>query len=495
MNGRILIIQINYGNSIIKYSAISLLLSISELIGHLHPVLVHLPIGILLLACLFLWQSRKNKYEHLKAPINLILLLGMISSIASCITGYVLSNTGDYDEQIVNWHQWMGISVAIVSILIYFLNRKNLLFRWQGLFAGLLVLLLFITGHLGGSLTHGSDYLTQPLTDLSGDSNTTEKRKPIPNVQEAFVYADIIQPIFKSKCYGCHGRSRQKGKLRLDQPDLIMKGGKDGMVVVPGKPDSSVMIKRIMLPREDEHHMAPKEKPQLSNQEIALLRWWIDVGADFTKKVKDFPQPEKIKPQLLILQKESDEQKAFPGMPSSPVEKADESAISRLKQSGVIVLPVSQNSNYLEANFITATTRSDTIFSLLLPLKKQLLSLSMSGVHVSDTDLSVISQCKNISRLDLDHTNISDKGLGYLQSLDQLISLNLVGTNITAEGLIKLKGLKKLKSVYLYQTKVDKKDWPELVKAFPGAFIDSGGYAVPLFKTDTMIVKPPKPKQ
>jgi hypothetical protein len=58
-----------------------------------------------------------------------------------------------------------------------------------------------------------------------------------------------------------------------------------------------------------------------------------------------------------------------------------------------------------------------------------------------------------------------------------------------------LKGLKKLKSVYLYQTKVDKMDWPELVKTFPGALIDSGGYAVPLFETDTMIVKPPKPKQ
>src|SRR5580704_3700710 len=180
----ILAILIRLSNNYIS----SVLISISEFIGHLHPVLVHLPIGILLLACLFLWQSRKDRHVNLQPSINVILLLGMISAIAACITGYILSQTGDYDEDTVNLHQWMGISVAVVSIVTYFFYKKKSLRKWQLPLAFLLVILIFITGHLGGSLTHGSDYLTKPLQDLlSDDSLTVFKRKPIPDVQEAFV--------------------------------------------------------------------------------------------------------------------------------------------------------------------------------------------------------------------------------------------------------------------------------------------------------------------
>jgi uncharacterized membrane protein len=472
----------------------NLLLSIPEFIGHLHPVLVHLPIGILLLASLFLWQSRKDKSEHLQSTINVILFLGMISAIATCITGYVLSSTGDYDEDMVNWHQWMGIGVAIVATLFYFFNKRNILFRWHGLLSIILLLMLFITGHLGGSLTHGSDYLTQPLKNLAGDSEIVFKRKPIPNVQEAFVYADILEPVFRSKCYGCHGASKQKGKLRLDQPPLMMKGGKDGVVILAGKSKESELMKRISLPREDDHHMAPKEKPQLTNDEVSLIGWWIDNGADFAKKVKDFQQPEKIKSQLAALQKENTEPKPMTGIPSAPVEKADEAAIDKLKNKGVIVLPVSQSSNYLEANFVTATFLGDSAINLLLPLKKQLVSVKLSSMHINDSALSVLGQCRNISRLELDHTNITDKGLDFLLPLEQLQSLNLVGTKITAGGLMKLKGLKKLQSIYLYQSNVSKQDWVQLKKAFPAARLDSGGYTVPLLTTDTQIVKPPKVK-
>ncbi len=470
-----------------------MLLSIKEFIGHLHPVLVHLPIGILLLGCLFLWQARKDSSEHLQSVINIILLLGMISAIITCITGYVLSTSGDYDEDMVSWHQWMGISVAVVSIITYYFSKKNILYRWQGLMAVILLLLLLITVHLGGSLTHGSDYLTGPLSNLSDDSITTFRRKPIPNVQEAAVYADVIQPIFQGKCYGCHGASKQKGKLRLDQPATIIKGGKDGVVIVPGKSSGSELMKRILLPPEDEHHMAPKEKPQLNESEIALLGWWIDNGADFIKKVKEFPQPDKIKSPLASLQKaEDDGLKPPPGIPTTPVEKADETAINKLRQSGIIILPVSQNNNYLDVNFVTSTAKGDTAIALLAPLKKQLVSLKLSGMPVNDSALSTISEFSNLSMLELDHTNITDNGLGYLKPLENLRVLNVVGTKVTAEGIMKLKGMKKLRAIYLYQTNVEKKDWPALTKSFPTTTLDSGGYTVPLFATDTMIVKPPK---
>jgi uncharacterized membrane protein len=469
-----------------------LLLSIPELIGHLHPLLVHLPIGFLLIACLFIWQARKDKFAHLQPAINIILLLGMISAIASCITGFVLSRTGDYDEEMVSWHQWMGISVAILSVIIYYFRRKSYLREWQRLLAPVLVLLIFITGHLGGSLTHGSDYLTSPLKDIGNDSVTVIKIKPIPIVQEAFVYSDIIKPIFQTKCYSCHGPTKQKGKLRLDQPELILKGGKDGVVIVPDSSAKSELVKRIMLPREEEHHMAPKEKPQMTSSEKSLVSWWIDNGADFTRKVKDLHQPDKIKPLLIALQKVNEEKTSSSEIPSDPVEKGDDHAISKLRNSGVLVQPVSANSNYLEVNFINARISADSLMYLLPDIKKQLVRLKLSGLKLTNKNISFLGQCEHIRRLELDHTGITDSGLIYLKPLTELRSLNLVGNPVTMEGFMQIKSLKHLQSAYLYQTRVAKPDWKQLAKSFPGVALDSGGYSLPFIASDTVIVKPPK---
>jgi uncharacterized membrane protein len=473
----------------------NLLLSIPEFIGHLHPVLVHLPIGILLVACLFIWQARKDSYAHLQPAINVMLLLGMVSAVASCITGYILSQTGDYDEEMVDLHQWMGISVAVFSVFLYYSRRKPMLSKWQWLMAPFLVLLIFVTGHLGGSLTHGSDYLIAPLQNLGSDTELVVKNKPIPNVQEAIAYTDVIKPIFQGKCYGCHGPTKQKGKLRLDQPDLILKGGKDGAVVIPGNSVKSELVKRIMLPREEDHHMAPKEKPQLSSSEKSLIGWWVDNGADFTKKVKEFPQPDKIKPLLTALQKVDEGKKALSDVPAEPVEKGNEKAIVTLRNAGVLVQPVSIGNNYLEINFVNNRLPADSLVYLLPELKKQLVRLKMSGIKLTEKNISHLGECLNIRRLDLDHTGITDNSLGSLLPLTELQSLNLVGNPVTAEGILKLKSLKHLQSLYLYQTRVAKPEWAQLTKAFPKTALDSGGYTLPFIALDTVVVKPPKLKE
>ena len=469
-----------------------MLLSIPEFIGHLHPVLVHLPIGILLLACLFLWQSKKDKSENLQKTTNFILLLGMISAIVSCITGLVLARNGDYSEGMVNWHRWMGISVALVSIFTFYCRRTQSLLQWQWILATLLLVLIFITGHLGGSLTHGPDYLTEPLTNFSDEDSVAFKRRPVPNVQEAFAYNDVIEPIFHARCYTCHGKSRQKGKLRLDQPDLLMKGGKDGPVIVVGKPDKSELIKRIFLPKEDDHHMAPKEKPQLTESEKLLVRWWVENDADFAKKVKDIQQSDKVKLALAALQHESQEEKKSTDVPETAVEKAEEASVTRIRNLGALVLPVSQSSNYLEADFITVKNIRNADMALLIPVSRQLVWLRLSGSTITDSALTVLGQLQNLTRLELDHTGITDQGLDQLLSLSQLQSLNLVDTKVTAAGVVKLVKLKKLRAIYLYQTEIDRKEWPSLKKSLPNAILDSGGYSVPLLNTDTIIVKPPK---
>jgi len=463
-------------------------MNIPELIGHLHPTLVHLPIGILLLASLFQLLALKPKYAALHAATNIALFWGMISAIVSCISGYLLSLSGDYDEALVDTHKWFAITTASLSLIAYLFNRwENEYAKWVIL---LMIPLIIITGHLGGSLTHGSDYLTRGFSEK--DSVTEKEIKPIADVQEANVYADIVQPIFERKCYSCHNKNKKKGKLRLDEPAFILKGGKDGEVIKPGNAEESDMMKRLLLPRNDEDHMPPKEKPQLKDNEIALIHWWIATGATFDKKTKDLEQPEKIKPVLLALQKE--EKKVLPDLPQTPVEQADEKAIQKLKDRGIIVFPVARNSNYLKVNFITVDSITSNDISLLLGIKKQLVWLNLGYKKIHDSLLVPIAQLTNLTRLQLDNTPITDKGLVPFQSLVNLQYLNLVGTKVTAQGMLQLKSLPKLQAIYLYKTFISSSDWPLLKSNFPKVTLDTGGYQVPFLETDTMIVKPPVKK-
>ena len=460
-----------------------------ESLGHFHVVLVHLPIGILLLACVFQWMERRPKFASLHTATSIALLIGMICAIFSALTGFLLSFSGDYDESLVITHQWFGISVAAVSIAMFYYHTKAAAFKTQVSISILLFVLIIITGHLGGSLTHGSDYLTKSW-NLSPD--TVAQRRPIPNVQEAMVYSDVIQPVLQAKCYSCHGKNKQKGKLRMDDSLRLMKGGKDGAVIIPGNVEKSELAKRLSLPRGDDDHMPPKEKPQPTEQEIALIHWWIAAGAPFDKKVKQLNQPEELKPALLALQNVQEKKIIVPDIPSKPVTKANEDAIKKLKDMGVVVEPVAQNTNYLSANFVTVTNPGNKAVQLLSPLKEQLIELKLGSTRITDSALQVIAEFKNLMRLQLDYTKITDQGLANLASLENLQYLNLVGTGVTEKGVLQLKDLKNLRSIYLYQTGIKKSDWSDLKKAFPKTLIDSGGYTVPFLPTDTIEVKPPK---
>ena len=472
-----------------------MLLSLIEFLGHFHPLLVHLPIGILFIALVLHCMSRKNKYAVLNASVPVILLAGSVAAFASCITGYLLSISDDYDKSLVSWHMWMGIGVTLVSLMLY-AKEKNPLFAIDKriLSVGLL-LLLMITGHMGGSLTHGSDYLTKPLKQLfNKDSVASEIIKPIANVQEAVTYTAVIIPILQSKCYSCHNANKQKGGLRMDEISLLMKGGKDGKIIMPGNADESELIKRLLLPIDNEHHMPPKEKPQPTESQIALLHWWISNNADPQKKVKDLAQTDKIKPVLTALQTSVTTQKERTDIPATQVGKAAEKIIDQLKERNIVVLPVAQNTNYLMANFVTDSVIDKADIELLQQLKPQLIWLKLHNTNMADEALSSIAQLTNLTRLDLSNTFITDKGLPQLVTLTNLQYLNLVGTTISGAAITQLKGMSKLQTLYLFKTNFSTKDLAAVKNVFPKTIIDMGGYNVPLFTSDTTLVKEPVKK-
>ena len=265
--------------------------TIINFVGHFHPLLVHLPIGILLFAILIHGLSAYNKYKHLNTILPIAYLIGAFGAILSCLTGYALANDGDYNEALILKHQWLGISVAVLSITGYLWSRKKqgFTFKWISI---TLLFSIFLTGHYGGTLTHGEDFLTSGLSKHK--VNEKKQKLVITNAQEVVLYTAIIQPILEEKCYNCHSSIKQKGKLRLDEKEWIMKGGLDGIVIHIGDALNSALYKRIALDPAKEEHMPPKGKPQITDQERILIEWWINSGADFTKKVNAIQQPANI---------------------------------------------------------------------------------------------------------------------------------------------------------------------------------------------------------
>jgi len=384
---------------------------ISAGIGRLHPVFVHLPIGILLFAALLFFVSKKQRFANMSFAVAPALAIGSFFSILSCITGYLLSISDAYNEDIILKHQWLGIATAITSVVCYFIyQKKRVIF---GVFIILLSILIMVTGHYGGSLTHGADYLT-----ASFNHSTSSNKKMIANINEAVVYTDIIEPILATKCYSCHGESKQKGKLRLDLPNYILQGGEEGKVLTPYQPGSSEIINRLLLPTSNEEHMPPKEKPQLTKDEIALLHWWIESGANFTAAVKNTKQTAAIKGLLASFSNgagvDDHGANASSGasiLPNKNVSPIDADLLTQLNKEGIVVVPVVSGSNYVRANLIGVENVSAQTFQLLAKISDQLLQLNASFTAIKDEHLLVLSNCKQLKQLELNGTAITNKGL------------------------------------------------------------------------------------
>ena len=90
-------------------------------LGRFHPLVVHLPIGFLLLSAIMeaLSYFFKDKFKNLDSAIALSLLSSGFGAILSAIIGLLLASAGGYDDSTLFWHKWLGISLAVLSFLAW----------------------------------------------------------------------------------------------------------------------------------------------------------------------------------------------------------------------------------------------------------------------------------------------------------------------------------------------------------------------------------------
>ncbi|MDQ3291896.1 MAG: ribonuclease inhibitor [Bacteroidota bacterium] len=429
-----------------------------QFFGRLHPLIVHLPIGILMLAIALQWLVNFASYARFKEFLPLLWFSGFISAVMACLAGFLLRQDGGYDKEAVDLHQYLGIALTVITGLVFLIQTRR--FSRKLLFPSVLLATFFLigTGHYGGNLTHGEDYLSQPLYALMGQTPIQKVRKPITNINEALIYTDLVEPVLEQKCYQCHSSKKQKGDLRLDSPEFLLKGGEHGKVLAAGKADESDLYKRLILPLEDDDRMPPKGKPQLTESEIQLIHWWIEQGAgDFNKKVADVAQNDKVKIILSSITKGTGPEQAVsekPEIPTAKVKAPEASVLQEIKKLGVVVSPLTSDNSYVALNMVNAPNFSDANIPLLAKISENIIWLDMSETKLTDKGLLHLKNFKNLTRLSLDQTSVTDAGLESLQSLPKLKYLNLYGTKVTDQGLKLLAGCKSLKSIYLWQTNV-----------------------------------------
>jgi uncharacterized membrane protein len=464
-----------------------------QLFGRFHPLVVHLPIGILFLAFLFECLSKFKRFKDVDQAVQPSILIGSVFAVVSVVTGLCLSEEGGYEDALLTRHQNIGIATTLFTVFLYFIRPRASRFFIDGkkvksaqiLMFIPVVVLLSITGHLGGSMTHGEDYLFESLSSTQ-KVDPMENLRAISNPDEAMLYKDIVEPILDSKCYSCHSSQKKKGDLRLDQVEFIMSGGKHGAILQPGNPDSSSLYSRLVLPMEHEEHMPPNERPQLSSSETSIIKSWIEDGASFDKKVNAFAQSTRIKTYLNALLAQLQQE---PLIPVEEVSAADREALRTLENKGITILPVGTATNYLSVSFMNARSVTDRDLELLLPLKKQLLWLNVGRTKISDEGVKIIAQLPALRQIHFNHTSIGDDGIKHLTSLGELNYLNLVGTKITDIGLSHLSSMKKLKNIFLYETGVSSKGIEEFSTRLPDARVDTGGYKLPTLPSDTVVFK------
>ncbi|RYZ98973.1 MAG: DUF1549 domain-containing protein [Sphingobacteriaceae bacterium] len=262
-----------------------------EFLGRLHPIAVHFPVSLLLLAAVLELFTLKNYHSKFRPGINVLIVTGSVSALISALFGWLLYQHGDYSGNILTIHQYIGFTTAVLSMavmaIMYAIHKGggHIIAYRAVLFATAIG--VGAAGHYGGSLTHGDDYLTSALPwdksyapasagnfDLAALTTDTAKLTP----QQEVELNTEVRAIFAHNCYKCHGSEKVKGDLRLDGKHMAFKGGENGPVIVPGNAAESELYKRITLPADDKDVMPVKNK-KLAEKDIAIIKFWIDKGA------------------------------------------------------------------------------------------------------------------------------------------------------------------------------------------------------------------------
>ena len=270
---------------------------LSQLFGRLHPMLVHFPIALVLVAAVMELFTIGNFRHSFRSGIRFLVLLGAVSAVLSAGLGWLLVENEGITGTSLDIHRILGIVSAFLAVGLLILLRQ-IDFKATPTRIKTFRFFLFLTGigigaagHFGASLTHGEDYLTEVLPFQSAQQDIPSLSVDLASftqelsLDKEILLATNVRSIFAHNCYKCHSGAKIEGELRLDEKEFVFAGGENGPIIEPGNPKNSELIRRISLSKNHKDVMPEKGK-LLSKEEIQLLTLWVEKGAPWPDGVE-----------------------------------------------------------------------------------------------------------------------------------------------------------------------------------------------------------------
>lgn len=408
-----------------------------QFLGRFHPLAVHLPIGLLVLLPLLEIMGRFR--PGLREAAGFVLGLSFASCLFALVLGVLLAfGSGDAGTGVTR-HESGGIALTI-GVLLCLLARPwwssgSVPYVYPALLTCTLLALAW-TAHQGGSLTHGTNYLTQYMP-VSLKRWTTFGTTP----PATSFYAKRINPILDANCVACHGEGKVQGGLRLDSYESLMKGGQDGPAIVAGKPDKSLLLVRVTLPPSHKQFMPAEGKPPLKAEQIAWIKAWIEQGAS----------PTTVSLAGISIHEDR------PELPLQPV--GDYSALASeirgmAQGQGAKLMPVSAKpaDGLILYTVDASASFGDSQLAQFQKFAPYIVEAELGRTAVTDASFDTLKQFTHLRTLHLEETQVTGNGISKLAPLSQLAYLNLSGTKVTATAVAPLSSMKNLRHIYLYNT-------------------------------------------
>lgn len=424
-------------------------------LGRMHPLILHFPIAFIVLLVVF--SFFKNQIDPISfQKINrFLVLITALTTILATIMGLFLSLEGD-DTNLLNLHKWIGIGITFLIYGLTFIKKENI---FKAVLYISFISVIF-AGHYGAGLTHGVNFITEPLTKVEvvqADENTP-------------IFQGFIKPIIDKKCISCHNSEKQKGDLDMTSYGNMKLGGKNGELWVLNNPKESTLLKRIHLPVEHKEHMPPEGKIQLTEEEIALLNAWIKQGA--TEKLT-FAQLPKNDTLGLIISNRLDaiNQEEQPKYAFGFANKKD---LDALKNPFTTIIQKSPSSPAIDVVIYGRQTYKPEFLTNLSKIKEQIVSLNLSYLPIDKSAIKFISTLPNLEELLLNFTDVKTDDLVDLKECSNLKILSLSGTQIDSDIRKTLSNLTNLKNVFLWNTNISEDDVKTLQTEFQAIYFENG---------------------
>jgi uncharacterized membrane protein len=275
--------------------------------GHTHPIVVHFPIALLIVAGVASVLRPFNKRVTV-GMVYFCLLLGSAGAVLSCLAGWAWApqeKPGYLDafdaKSPIFWHRWGGVALTVVSVGILVWATLQLRrptarqWPWQAACVALALGMGWV-GHEGGELVY-ADNAAKIFEIASGERpvEIKETRKVIATtppltapgtkaIPSGSFFASKVWPIFEAKCVYCHDAEHDKGGFRMHTEEIALQGGDSGHpLYVKGNSKESALFKHIRGEEDFELMPPKKEKKPITPEELAILMKWVDDGASWTK--------------------------------------------------------------------------------------------------------------------------------------------------------------------------------------------------------------------